>query len=96
LDLGQSCLKEVLSHGWEVESADSYPWLLKIGPDAAVEPLTENDYRVASACADAVAAFVSRHKRAFSRAGRLLTHTVPLPGWPEAPPVSVVGPHLDL
>lgn len=95
-DLGQSCLKEVLTHGWEVESADSYPWLLKIGPDAAVEPLTENDYRVASACADAVAAFVSRHKRAFSRAGRLLTHTVPLPGWPEAPPVSVVGPHLDL
>ena len=82
--LSPVCQKEMMQHGWEVESADAYPWLLKLDSNNNLMPVTAEDYEIASACADAVVAFVSRHEDLFVEdSNNSVTEVVTLPEWPE-------------
>ena len=93
-DLHPCCLKEVLKHGWQVESADAYPWLMKIAPDSSMLPIVENDYRIGAACAEAVAGFVVKHRDVFvSDSDTLVKADIDLPDWPHTPPIRVIAPH---
>jgi predicted transcriptional regulator len=96
-DLHPDCLKEVLRHGWQVEAADAYPWLMKIGPDSSTLPIVENDYRIAAACAEAVAGFVTQHKEVFTDIDpEIVEADITLSDWPQTPPVHVVAPHPEI
>ena len=53
------CRKEAMKYGWELESADTYPWLLKIDNEQSELSLTEQDYQVATLCADGIARFMT-------------------------------------
>ncbi len=53
------CRKEAMKYGWELESADAYPWLLKIDNEQSELTLTEKDYHIATLCADGIARFMT-------------------------------------
>ena len=81
IDLASSCLglifdrgadlpigmrREIGEHGWPVAAAEAYPTLRQLERDGASRPLAERDFRVASACARALASFFDRNPRSFA------------------------------
>ncbi len=81
VDLGSSCLalsfergadipirmrREIGEHGWPVAAPEAYPSLRHLEREGASRPLAERDFRVASACARALASFFVRNPRSFA------------------------------
>lgn len=56
---------EVARFGWPLESDDAYPLVQRPERDGLLRPLTAADVRLATACADALAAFVPLHAALF-------------------------------
>ena len=65
-EIPPSMRREAMEHGWQVESPGAYPIVMRSGPDGFPQPPTSRDLEIATACAEALAAFVSRHARIFS------------------------------
>jgi len=96
-ELGKHRLKEVLTHGWEVDHAGAYPELVHLDPDNIAVPLREEDYLVSGACAQAVAALYAAHREAFTRRGAWrkvprVTERLEVDG----KPVVITAPHAEL
>jgi len=58
--------REIAESGWPVAAAEAYPHLLRVDRDAASWPLVERDFRIAAACARALASFFVRNPRSFA------------------------------
>ncbi len=65
-ELSPAQRREIVKHGWEVASPESYPRLQHPERDGVCRPLTAHDIRVVSACARTVGTFVMRNARHFS------------------------------
>jgi len=65
-DLPRSMRKEVLTHGWPVAGPEAYPQVLGIERDGVLRPLQAADVRLVTACAEALAAFVPKHRELFA------------------------------
>ncbi|MHC4932733.1 MAG: SEC-C metal-binding domain-containing protein [Planctomycetota bacterium] len=65
-DLPAAMRREIAESGWPVAAAEAYPHLLCIDRDAASRPLVERDFRIAAACARALAGFFVRNPRSFA------------------------------
>jgi hypothetical protein len=93
-EMDPAARREVLHHGWEVVDPESFPRLLRLDADNIAVPLSDVDFMIAAACADAVSAFTASHPEAFQRPRRdPVAVPVPLTGWPDAPPVRVIAPY---
>lgn len=70
--------EEITTHGWEVASADAYPWLLLLDSDLVTRPPSTREVTVLEALARALAAFVSDadNVRAVNAGGEPLTRTL--------------------
>ncbi len=96
-ELGTPLLKEVLRHGWEVADACSYPRLLNADSDNIPIPLSEESYRTAAACAEAVARLAIHHPDVLAagadwRNVERVAHRFNI----EDEPVVVTAPHAEL
>jgi len=60
-DLPPRMRREAAEHGWPVAGPSGYPWAQHRDRDGTPRPLEERDVRVVAACANAVAAFFSKH-----------------------------------
>ncbi|MBN2496722.1 MAG: hypothetical protein JXR96_19180 [Deltaproteobacteria bacterium] len=67
--LGKARQRELMEHGWELADTDSAPGLIKMGPDDFSLPLSADDYRIASRCADAIGNLLDAHPEAFEAPG---------------------------
>jgi hypothetical protein len=65
-DLPAAMRREIAESGWPVAAAEAYPHLLSVDRDAALRPLVERDFRIATACARALASFFVRNPRSFA------------------------------
>lgn len=65
-DLPRSMRKEVMTHGWPVAGPEAYPRILSIERDGVLRPLQPADVRLVTACADALTAFVLKHRELFA------------------------------
>ena len=60
-EIPPSMRREAMEHGWRVESPEAYPIVMRSGPDGLPQTPTCRDLEIATACAEALAAFVGRH-----------------------------------
>ena len=60
-ELPRSMRREVCEHGWPVHGPDAYPVVQRRESDGVPNPLTVRDLQIATACADALAAFLDKH-----------------------------------
>lgn len=67
-DLPAALRRQVTKHSWPVADASSYPRVVRRGGDGQRRPLVEDDVRVASTCALALAAFCRKHPEIFESA----------------------------
>ncbi len=58
--------REIASHGWRVAAPAACPVLTTVDPDGVPRPATIRDVRLATVCADALAAFHERHPWVFA------------------------------
>ncbi len=65
-ELAPAMLREIDAHGFEVAGPDAYPRLEHVERDGASRPLSDADFRIATAAAGALGVFVSRHRRSFA------------------------------
>jgi hypothetical protein len=65
-DLPAAMRREIAKSGWPVAAAEAYPHLLRVDRDAALRPPVERDFRIAAACARALASFFVRNPRSFA------------------------------
>jgi hypothetical protein len=66
-DLPAGMYREALAHGWPVAEAKAYPVVQHRDRDGVSRPLSENDVRIVSVCADSLAAFFVKHRHLFER-----------------------------
>jgi hypothetical protein len=64
-DLPPKMRREISEHGWPVADPTAYPWIQHRDRDALPRPLNEDDVRIVSACAIALASFFSKHSNIF-------------------------------
>lgn len=64
-DLPRSMRREAAKHGWPVVDPFGYPRVEHRDRDGVPRPLTERDVQIATACADGLSAFFSRHRALF-------------------------------
>jgi len=64
---GHVLAKRARAHGWQPGPEGRLAYLLKMGPDRVAQPLTTDDYGVATASLEAVRQFVEKHRRLFER-----------------------------
>ena len=57
---------EAMKHGWSVPAADTYPCVQGHDHDGLPRPLVEHDVEIATACVEALCAFLVRHSRILS------------------------------
>ena len=62
---GQVLAKRARAHGWTPGPEGRLAYILKMGPDSGTQPLTTDDYRVATAGLEAAWVFVEKHRRLF-------------------------------
>ena len=62
---GHVLAKRARAHGWTPGPEGRLAYLLKVGPDSTVQPLTTEDYRLATASLEAVRVFVGKNGRLF-------------------------------
>ena len=62
---GEVLAERARAHGWTPGPEGRLAYLLKVGPDSAVQPLTTEDYRLATAGLEAVRVFVGKNGRLF-------------------------------
>ena len=60
-EIPPSMRREAMEHGWRVESPEAYPIVMRSGPDGLPQTPTSRDLEIATACAEALAAFMGRH-----------------------------------
>ncbi len=60
-ELPPSMRREAMEHGWPVHAPDAYPVVQKREADGVPNPLTAGDLRIATACAEALAALLDKH-----------------------------------
>lgn len=60
-DLPQSMRREAMEHGWPVHGPDAYPLVQRREADGVPNPLAVRDLQIATACAEALAAFLDKH-----------------------------------
>ena len=60
-EIPPSMRREAMEHGWRVESPEAYPIVMRSGPDGWPQTPTSRDLEIATACAEALAAFMGRH-----------------------------------
>ena len=58
--------REVMPHGWPVESPDAYPLVAHRHPGGIPSPLVEQDVATVAACALALYAFLPKHAALFT------------------------------
>jgi hypothetical protein len=58
--------REIAEHRWPVATPEAYPCVAHVERDAAARPPVERDFRVATACARALASFYVRNPRSFA------------------------------
>ena len=63
-ELHTSQRREVFKHGWEVVGPEDFPLLLRFDPEGRAKAPTPDDYRLATACGEAVAGFCAQPLRA--------------------------------
>lgn len=64
---GRVLAKRARAHGWQPGPDGRLAYLLKVGPDSVAQPVTTDDYRLATASLEAVRVFVEKHRRLFER-----------------------------
>lgn len=64
-ELPPSLLEEIEEHGWEVASANAYPYVTALDVDVLEHSTTEHDYRIVTACMRAFLAFFAGHLQLF-------------------------------
>lgn len=64
-DLPASMRHEIRQHGWPIAGPRGYPRIEHRDRDGLPRPLTEDDVRIATACAAALCSFFEQHRDAF-------------------------------
>jgi len=64
---GKVLAKRARAHGWQPGPEGRLAYLLKVGPDRVVQPITTDDYRLATASLEAVRVFVEKNLRLFQQ-----------------------------
>ena len=64
---GHVLAKRARAHGWLPGPDGWLAYLLKVGPDRVVQPITTDDYRLATASLEAVRVFVEKNLRLFQQ-----------------------------
>ena len=64
---GHVLAKRARAHGWQPGPDGRLAYLLKVSPDSVAQPVTTDDYRLATAVLEAVRVFVEKHRRLFER-----------------------------
>ena len=59
--LPRSMRREAMEHGWRAHSANAYPLVQRRDPDSVSRPLAARDVEIATACAQALTAFLGKH-----------------------------------
>jgi hypothetical protein len=60
-DLPKSMRKQASQHGWEVPNPNAFPSILRLDADGIAIPPGPCDYRLATACSEALTRFLSRY-----------------------------------
>jgi hypothetical protein len=68
-DLTETMRREIAEHQWPVAGARAHPVVLGMDADGVPRPTTERDTKLGAACAEALAEFAVRHRRAFENEG---------------------------
>jgi hypothetical protein len=63
---GKVLAKRARAHGWRPGPDGRLAYLLKVSPDSVAQPVTTDDYRLATASLEAVRVFVEKHRRLFA------------------------------
>ena len=80
---GKKLAAEARAHGFIPGARGRVPYILTLSPDAVPTAPTTDDYRLATACLEAVGRFVKEHRELFTSGPREQLQdrsTVPLPG----------------
>lgn len=80
---GKKLAAEARAHGFVPGPQGRVPYILKLSPDAVPTPPTTDDYRLATACLEAVCRFVESHGELFTARPRERFHesaTIVMPG----------------
>jgi hypothetical protein len=80
---GKRLAAEARAHGFVPGARGRVPYILNFSPDAVATPLTTDDYRLATACLEAVGRFVEQHVELFTTGPRERFQdrsTIDLPG----------------
>jgi hypothetical protein len=64
---GHVLAKRARAHGWQPGPDGRLAYLLKVRPDSEAQPLTSDDYRIATASLEAVRVFVEKNRRLFRK-----------------------------
>ena len=62
---GQVLARQARAHGWKPGPEGRLAYLLKVSPQSVTQPITTDDYRLATASLEAVRVFVEKHGRLF-------------------------------
>ncbi|MFN7964529.1 MAG: SEC-C domain-containing protein [Acidobacteriota bacterium] len=63
-ELPHACRREIIEHGWSPADASRFPQVEHWTRDGILEPPSERDVRIVSACAASLSAFFSRNREA--------------------------------
>jgi hypothetical protein len=97
LPAGKKLVAEARAHGFVPGPSGRYPFILKSSPDNEPIPATLDDYRLATACLEAVAGFVGKRRELFEAPPRRRVSTsshVAMPGGDVE--LTVTAPPADL
>ena len=64
---GHVLAKRARAHGWQPGPEGRLAYLLKVSPESVAQPITTDDYRLATASLEAVRVFVEKHRRLFQQ-----------------------------
>ncbi|HYN03790.1 MAG TPA: SEC-C domain-containing protein [Vicinamibacteria bacterium] len=64
---GKVLAKRARAHGWKPGPEGRLAYLVKVSPDSVVQPITTDDYRLATASLEAVRVFVEKNLRLFQQ-----------------------------